>query len=65
MIGTNQKQMGNTLFADQLRGAMNADDFRDDMLSFFFLGYFCDNYQTVERHTIIQPFFPSSSEVEA
>lgn len=30
-------QLGKTLWgvADQLRGAMNADDFRDYMLSFF------------------------------
>jgi hypothetical protein len=31
MTETNQKQLGNTLWkiADDLRGAMNADDFRD------------------------------------
>ena len=36
-----QKQLGKTLWdiADQLRGAMNADDFRDYMLSFLFLRY--------------------------
>src|SRR4030066_689865 len=32
--------------ADQLRGAMNADDFRDYMLSFLFLRYLSDNYET-------------------
>jgi len=39
MTDTNQKQLGKTLWgiADQLRGAMNADDFRDYMLSFLFL----------------------------
>ena len=39
MTEKNQKQLGNTLWAiaDQLRGAMNADDFRDYMLSFLFL----------------------------
>ena len=39
-------QLGNTLWsiADQLRGAMNADDFRDYMLSFLFLRYLSDNY---------------------
>ena len=43
-----QKQLGNTLWgiADQLRGAMNADDFRDYMLSFLFLRYLSDNYET-------------------
>ncbi len=41
MTYTNQKQLGNTLWsiADQLRGAMNANDFRDYMLSFLFLCY--------------------------
>lgn len=42
-----QKQLGTTLWniADQLRGAMNADDFRDYMLSFLFLRYLSDNYE--------------------
>ena len=36
-----QQQLGKTLWeiADQLRGAMNADDFRDYMLSFLFPRY--------------------------
>jgi type I restriction enzyme M protein len=48
MTETNQKQLGNTLWsiADQLRGAMDADDFRDYMLSFLFLRYLSDNYET-------------------
>ena len=39
MNDTQQKQLGSTLWAiaDKLRGAMNADDFRDYMLSFLFL----------------------------
>ncbi len=45
-----QKQdlLGKTLWdiADSLRGAMNADDFRDYMLSFLFLCYLSDNYET-------------------
>ena len=51
MTDTNQKQLGNTLWsiADQLRGAMDADDFRDYMLSFLFLRYLSDNYETVAR----------------
>ena len=34
-----QKQLGSALWgiADKLRGTMNADDFRDYMLSFLFL----------------------------
>jgi len=41
-------QLGKTLWeiADKLRGAMNADDFRDYMLSFLFLRYLSDNYET-------------------
>jgi type I restriction enzyme M protein len=43
---TDQTQLGKTLWniADQLRGAMSADDFRDYMLSFLFLRYLSDNY---------------------
>jgi type I restriction enzyme M protein len=46
-----QKQLGNTLWiiADQLRGAMDADDFRDYMLSFLFLRYLSDNYETAAK----------------
>lgn len=42
-----QKQLGKTLWdiADNLRGAMNADDFRDYMLSFLFLRYLSHNYE--------------------
>ena len=51
MADTTQKQLGNTLWAiaDQLRGAMNADDFRDYMLSFLFLRYLSDNYETAAK----------------
>jgi type I restriction enzyme M protein len=47
MTDTMQKQLGATLWkiADQLRGAMNADDFRDYMLAFLFLRYLSDNYE--------------------
>lgn len=40
-------KLGTTLWgiADQLRGAMNADDFRDYMLSFLFLRYLSDNFE--------------------
>ncbi len=40
-------ELGKTLWAiaDDLRGAMNADDFRDYMLSFLFLRYLSDNYE--------------------
>jgi len=41
MTNLEKQQLGKTLWAiaDQLRGAMNADDFRDYMLSFLFLRY--------------------------
>lgn len=48
MTEQEHKKMGDTLWkiADQLRGAMNADDFRDYMLAFLFLRYLSDNYET-------------------
>ena len=51
MTEQNQKQLGNTLWsiADQLRGAMDADNFRDYMLSFLFLRYLSDNYETAAK----------------
>jgi type I restriction enzyme M protein len=51
MNDINQKQLGKTLWAiaDTLRGAMNADDFRDYMLSFLFLRYLSDNYETAAK----------------
>ena len=43
--------LGKTLWAiaDQLRGAMNADDFRDYMLAFLFLRYLSDNYEQAAK----------------
>ena len=51
MTEQNQKQLGKTLWgiADQLRGAMNADDFRDYMLAFLFLRYLSDNYERAAK----------------
>ena len=47
MTEQDKRQLGTILWgiADQLRGAMNADDFRDYMLSFLFLRYLSDNYE--------------------
>ena len=44
-------QLGKTLWdiANNLRGAMNADDFRDYMLSFLFLRYLSDNYEAAAK----------------
>jgi type I restriction enzyme M protein len=51
MTERNHKQLGSILWgiADQLRGAMNADDFRDYMLSFLFLRYLSDNYEAAAK----------------
>ncbi len=44
-------RLGSTLWdiANNLRGAMNADDFRDYMLSFLFLRYLSDNYEAAAQ----------------
>ena len=52
MTDTNQKQLGKTLWdiaTNHLWGAMNADDYRDYMLSFLFLRYLSDNYETAAK----------------
>jgi type I restriction enzyme M protein len=58
MTENDQKQLGKTLWniADQLRGAMNADDFRDYMLSFLFLRYLSDNYEQAARKELGQDY---------
>ncbi len=47
MSESQQEQLGKILWniANTLRGVMNADDFRDYMLSFLFLRYISDNYE--------------------
>jgi len=47
-------KLGKTLWAiaDQLRGSMNADDFRDYMLSFLFLRYLSNNYEEAARREL-------------
>ena len=37
---------------DKLHGAMDADDFRDSMLSFLFLRYLSDNYEATVRREL-------------
>jgi type I restriction enzyme M protein len=51
MTDLEKQQLGKTLWAiaDQLRGAMNADDFRDYMLAFLFLRYLSDNYEAAAK----------------
>lgn len=53
-------QLGKTLWgiADDLRGAMNADDFRDYMLSFLFLRYLSDNYEAAAKKEL-GPDYPT------
>jgi len=63
MTVQDQKQLGTTLWgiADQLRGAMNADDFRDYMLSFLFLRYLSDNYEAAAKKEL-GPDYPKVNE---
>ncbi|MEM5947918.1 type I restriction-modification system subunit M [Spirochaetia bacterium 38H-sp] len=51
MTEQDQTRLGKTLWAiaDELRGAMNADDFRDYMLAFLFLRYLSDNYEEAAK----------------
>ena len=53
-----QQQLGKTLWAiaDDLRGAMNADDFRDYMLSFLFLRYLSDNFEDAAQKELGQDY---------
>ena len=66
MTEQDQKQLGSTLWsiADQLRGAMNADDFRDYMLSFLFLRYLSDNYEAVAEREL-GPDYPDDHAIAA
>lgn len=60
MSNQDQQQLGKTLWAiaDELRGAMNADDFRDYMLSFLFLRYLSDNYEAAAKKEL-GPDYPT------
>ncbi|MFZ3142077.1 type I restriction-modification system subunit M [Polaromonas sp.] len=65
MTEQNQKQLGKTLWAiaDQLRGAMDADDFRDYMLSFLFLRYLSDNYEAAAKRELGRDYPDIAAEV--
>ena len=58
------KELGKTLWAiaDDLRGAMNADDFRDYMLSFLFLRYLSDNYESAVKKELGADYREASKE---
>ena len=62
-----QKQLGATLWgiADKLRGAMNADDFRDYMLSFLFLRYLSDNYEEAAKKELGSDYLQCEKEIDA
>lgn len=51
MTNDDQRRLGKVLWsiADDLRGAMNADDFRDYMLALLFLRYLSDNYEEAAK----------------
>jgi type I restriction enzyme M protein len=57
------KKLGDTLWniANDLRGAMNADDFRDYMLSFLFLRYLSFNYEEAAKKELGKDYPPSPS----
>lgn len=60
MTKQDQKKLATTLWdiADQLRGAMDADDFRDYMLSFLFLRYLSDNYEAQAQKALGKDYLP-------
>ena len=66
MNDVRQKQLGDALWgiADKLRGAMNADDFRDYMLSFLFLRYLSDNYETAAKKELGKDYIDCEKEIE-
>ncbi len=54
MSEQDQIRLGKTLcaIADTLRGAMNANDFRDYVLTFLFLRYLSDNYEEAAKREL-------------
>ena len=66
MNDTQQKQLGDALWAiaNKLRGAMNADDFRDYMLSFLFLRYLSDNYENAIKKELGKDYSDCEKEIE-
>lgn len=65
MTEQDQKKLGKTLWtiADELRGAMNADDFRDYMLAFLFLRFLSDNYEKAVKKELGSDY-PDISTIE-
>jgi len=65
MTHNDQQKLGRILWniADDLRGSMNADDFRDYMLAFLFLRYLSDNYEAAARKELGRDY-PGPNAVE-
>ncbi|QYN50900.1 MULTISPECIES: type I restriction-modification system subunit M [Apibacter] len=63
MTQQDKNKLGDTLWdiADQLRGAMNADDFRDYTLSFLFLRYLSFNYEEAAKKELGKDYPKSPS----
>jgi len=63
MTQKQHKQLGDTLWdiANDLRGVMNADDFRDYMLSFLFLRYLSFNYEEAAKKELGKDYPKSKS----
>jgi len=63
MTEQDQVRLGKTLWAiaDELRGSMNADDFRDYMLSFLFLRYLSDHYEAAAKKEL-DPDWPGDEQ---
>lgn len=66
MTQKDQQKLGKTLWdiADKLRGAMNADDFRDYMLSFLFLRYLSFNYEKSAKKELGRDY-PDTTSLES
>ncbi len=62
MTQANQQKLGSMLWAiaKTLWGTMNADDYRDYMLSFLFLRYISDNYVKEAKSELGEEDFPNS-----
>jgi type I restriction-modification system DNA methylase subunit len=78
MTATDQQRLGKGpwAIADQLRGAMNADEFRDYMRAFLFLCYPSNNYEVAaqsdrlsafqtHKQGLFQQVFPSAAKTSA
>lgn len=64
MAAKKQDKLGQTLWdiANDLRGAMNPDDFRDYMLSFLFLRYLSFNYEASAKKELGRDYPKSNSD---